>query len=239
MNTLIRTKLLGVEVKLYHESESPELQEAAVYWPANEVLCEVLKTQLNSDFRGVSILELGAGTCCLGIVIATLGANVTCTDHISVLPLMHKHLLLNNWTLISNEKYKKGNEESGSLMISSLDWTDYQLDRTREYRWVIGCELLYWGGWDLLQEDPMNGLIEIIEYFVRNQSSNVLLSFISRNVTREIQFFQEIKNRGLLSIQCFPILSSSLPSNRQTQFEYQSQINFGICFVIKICAFGM
>lgn len=48
-------------------------------WPCSVILAEYVWQQ-RLQFSGVSVLELGAGTCLPGLVAAKLGFDVTLTD---------------------------------------------------------------------------------------------------------------------------------------------------------------
>lgn len=95
-------------------------------WPAAIALAHEIATR-PEEFRGRSVLELGAGTGLPGIVAASLGASVTQTDR--------QELALHVCQL--------NGERNGAARVEYrlADWTDWR-DDTR-YDWVIGSDVLY------------------------------------------------------------------------------------------------
>uniref|UniRef100_A0A7S0NQE4 Methyltransferase n=1 Tax=Micromonas pusilla TaxID=38833 RepID=A0A7S0NQE4_MICPS len=112
------------------------------------------------------ILELGAGTGALGIALACAvpDVRVTLTDLDRVVPLLRTN---------ADETRGAGKLARGSeLRVAELAWsrdTVLGLDdgggvdrRDGRARWdvVLGCEILYWGGWDVFADDTRGPLLE-------------------------------------------------------------------------------
>ena len=115
------------------------------------------------------ILELGAGTGALGIALACAvpDVRVTLTDLDRVVPLMRT----NADATRDAGKLARGSE----LRVAELAWSRdavLGLDdapgggggdrRDGGARWdvVLGCEILYWGGWDVFADDTRGPLLE-------------------------------------------------------------------------------
>ena len=120
------------------------------------------------------ILELGAGTGALGIALACAvpDVRVTLTDLDAVVPLMRT----NADATRDAGKLSRGSE----LRVAELAWSrdavlgldDAPADaaaaggggdrRDGGARWdvVLGCEILYWGGWDVFADDTRGPLLE-------------------------------------------------------------------------------
>ena len=123
------------------------------------------------------ILELGAGTGALGIALACAvpDVRVTLTDLDAVVPLMRT----NADATRDAGKLARGSE----LRVAELAWSrdavlgldDAPADaaaaggggggvdrRDGGARWdvVLGCEILYWGGWDVFADDTRGPLLE-------------------------------------------------------------------------------
>ena len=115
------------------------------------------------------ILELGAGTGALGIALACAvpDVRVTLTDLDRVVPLMRT----NADATRDAGKLARGSE----LRVAELAWSRdavLGLDdapgggggdrREGGARWdvVLGCEILYWGGWDVFADDTRGPLLE-------------------------------------------------------------------------------
>lgn len=102
------------------------LPYGAVLWPASIALAHEIAVR-EAEFRGRTVLELGAGTGLPGIVAAALGARVVQTDR-NELAL---HLCRTNGAR---------NRITG-IEYRAADWTEWT-DATR-YDWIIGADVLY------------------------------------------------------------------------------------------------
>jgi len=98
----------------------------AVMWPAAIALAHEIATR-PAEFRGKTVLELGAGTGLPGIVAATLGAAVVQTD---------RSELITHVCRMNGER----NRMTG-IEYRIADWTAWT-DETR-YDWIVGSDILY------------------------------------------------------------------------------------------------
>jgi len=122
--------ILHTGAVLSHEDEDqflrgdqPRLPYGIALWPAAIALAHELGAR---PLRGVSLLELGAGTGLPGIVAATLGARVVQTDK-------------NAAALVV---CRRNAERNGvALQQRAADWTAWQEAGT--YDFIIGADILY------------------------------------------------------------------------------------------------
>ncbi len=98
----------------------------AVLWPAAIALAHEIAMRA-AEFRGKSVLELGAGTGLPGIAAAALGASVVQTDRSELII----HVCRMNGTR---------NRMTG-IEYRLADWTEWT-DATR-YDWIVGSDILY------------------------------------------------------------------------------------------------
>ncbi len=97
-----------------------------VLWPAALALAHEIATR-SAEFRGKTVLELGAGTGVPGLMAAALGAEVVQTDRSElILHMCQRNGERNRATGI---KYQLG------------DWGEW-MDQTR-YDWIVGADILY------------------------------------------------------------------------------------------------
>jgi predicted nicotinamide N-methyase len=97
-----------------------------VLWPAAIALAHEVATR-PAEFRGKSVLELGAGTGVPGIVAASLGAKVVQTD---------KNELALHVCRLNGERNRIPN-----VAYQLADWTEWK-DEQR-YDWILGSDVLY------------------------------------------------------------------------------------------------
>lgn len=145
---------------------------------------------------GLRVLELGSGTGALGIALALIGAHVTVTDLTDVLPMIVQ-TAHRNGILDADIGKSVPTPAGGSLIIDALTWGE-RIDTVVDI--VLGCELLYWGGWDILQPDTHPLLLTTIQSLWSNKDSNnpsVFLSTVLRDRYRERHFFQEAVKAGI------------------------------------------
>ena len=142
----------------------------------------------NDDRARVSCLELGAGTGALGIALAAAvpDLDVTLTDLPRVVPLLAR-----NAARAAREDARHvrdgGTLAPGSAVdVAALDWAADRVppppprrptdaaggeearedegegNRGRAWDVVLGCEILYWGGWDIFDEDTRGPLLSTL-----------------------------------------------------------------------------
>jgi predicted nicotinamide N-methyase len=97
-----------------------------VLWPASIALAHEIAIR-EAEFRGKTVLELGAGTGLPGIVAASVGASVTQTDRSE---------------LIIHVCQRNGERnQMKSIQYRIADWTAWT-DETR-YDWIVASDILY------------------------------------------------------------------------------------------------
>ena len=135
----------------------------------------------SSSSRPMRVLELGAGTGALGIALACSLPNidVTLTDLAPVVPLMNTNadatrdagkLADGSETHVAELAWSRdavlalnggGDASSGGGGTEGGTHGGRDASASRE-RWdvVLGCEILYWGGWDVFADDTRGPLLE-------------------------------------------------------------------------------
>uniref|UniRef100_A0A0L8FIC9 Protein-lysine methyltransferase METTL21D n=2 Tax=Octopus bimaculoides TaxID=37653 RepID=A0A0L8FIC9_OCTBM len=96
-----------------------------VIWDAAIVLAKYLESidfDKGKHLKRKKILELGAGTGCLGIVAATFGAHVYITDLDSYVPLMQENINVNKEHTTGEIEAKTLNWESSNFLCPGLDY---------------------------------------------------------------------------------------------------------------------
>jgi predicted nicotinamide N-methyase len=108
------------------EDENRALPYGAALWSAAITLAHEVATR-PAEFRGCTVLELGAGTGLPGVVAASLGASVVQTD---------RHELAVHLCRLNAER-------NGAAVAECrlVDWADW--DDDRKYDWVIGADVVY------------------------------------------------------------------------------------------------
>ena len=132
--------------------------------------------------RPMRVLELGAGTGALGIALACSLPNihVTLTDLATVVPLMttnadatrdagkladgsETHVAELAWSRDAVLALSRGGDASsggdGGTEKGTHGGRDASASRER-WDVVLGCEILYWGGWDVFADDTRGPLLE-------------------------------------------------------------------------------
>lgn len=103
-----------------------QLPYGVALWPAAIALAHDVASR-PEDFRGRTVLELGAGTGLPGIVAASLGARVTQTD---------RHELAMSVCRLNGERNGVGTVEH-----RLADWNEW--DDAGRYQWILGSDILY------------------------------------------------------------------------------------------------
>ncbi|XP_074008599.1 EEF1A lysine methyltransferase 3 [Numenius arquata] len=88
-----RYRLCGRVLRIA-QHHGPRLGLAASVWEAALFLCRYIEEQ-HLDFRGRRVIELGAGTGIVGILVALLGGDVTITDQPAALDQIRENVQLN------------------------------------------------------------------------------------------------------------------------------------------------
>lgn len=114
------------EESRYLDREGERLPYGVVLWPASIALAHEVATRPD-EFRGRSVLELGAGTGLPGIVAAALGAAVVQTD---------RHELALHVCRLNGQRNRAAGVE-----YRLADWSEWS--DPRRYDWVVGSDVLY------------------------------------------------------------------------------------------------
>jgi len=115
---------LEEETQFLHHTEN-RAPYGVVLWPAAIALAHEIAARA-TEFRGRTVLELGAGTGLPGLVAASLGATVTQTDRSEVI----LHVCQMN-----------GERNRARISYRVADWTEWT--DTARYDWIIGSDILY------------------------------------------------------------------------------------------------
>jgi predicted nicotinamide N-methyase len=116
---------LDEETRFLHDPDR-RAPYGAVLWPAAIALAHEIATR-SIEFRGRTVLELGAGTGLPGIVASAVGASVVQTDRSEL--ITHVCRLNGERNGMAGIEYRVG------------DWTAWT-DEAR-YDWIVGSDILY------------------------------------------------------------------------------------------------
>ncbi|KAL7873194.1 hypothetical protein AOLI_G00122650 [Acnodon oligacanthus] len=123
----------GSVLKMYQCSKG---DVGCVVWDAAIVLSKYLETEQfcrSQTWSSKKIVELGAGTGVVGIMAASLGANVTVTDLEDLLPLLELNIR-ENQTLIS----------TGSITAKVLKWGEDVTDFLPHPDYILMADCIYY-----------------------------------------------------------------------------------------------
>ncbi|XP_015122417.1 protein-lysine methyltransferase METTL21D [Diachasma alloeum] len=153
---------------------------SCVVWDAALVLAKYLDHQCNDKgpgenfLKGKKVLELGAGTGCVGMTAACLGAHVVMTDLQSTMPILRKNISMNEdqWRGLSTAR------------AEVLDWeNDFQLDFLPDI--VVLADCVYY-------EKSIHPLLKTLEHLCRSSPSTyALLSQEERNTPGQIPVWSD------------------------------------------------
>src|SRR5262245_49541925 len=113
--------LTSADESRYLTEQADRLPYGVVLWPAAIALAHEIATRAD-EFRGKTVLELGAGTGLPGVVAASVGARVVQTD---------RHELALAVCRLTGER-----NGVGGIEYRQADWKEW--DDTGRYDWVIG-----------------------------------------------------------------------------------------------------
>ncbi|XP_069140410.1 protein N-lysine methyltransferase METTL21D-like [Argopecten irradians] len=128
-NTFIRELEMknGENLKI-HQLEVGDV--GCVVWDAALVMCKYLETadfDAGESWRGLDVVEVGAGTGVLGVFAAAYGAKVTITDLPEFIPLMNLNIDTNQHHI------------TGTAKAESLKWGEESLGRTVDCVLMADC----------------------------------------------------------------------------------------------------
>mmetsp|Transcript_15546 Transcript_15546/g.20243 ORF Transcript_15546/g.20243 Transcript_15546/m.20243 type:complete len:200 (+) Transcript_15546:81-680(+) len=144
-------------------------------WHAARVLDEYLA--LNWDVKGLSIIELGAGTGWLALQLALRGAKVTATDRAGALPLLIQNI-------VSNQEHLASDMKELDIEVVDLEWGD---DSTNVVNVLPGK-------WDLIVGSDIVYLVEhyqaLLEMIARHDFKQCILVYEERRPVEESTFIE-------------------------------------------------
>ncbi|KAG5179305.1 putative methyltransferase-domain-containing protein [Tribonema minus] len=120
----------------------------SIVWDAEVVLAHHLDATVSKSLRGMSVLELGAGTGLAGIVAARLGAHVVLTDQAKLLPQLQRNADAN----LTGEQSSATGTVTVTEVLWSADPADLAALSTATHRGtpflhhfdlVIGADIVY------------------------------------------------------------------------------------------------
>ncbi|XP_061299974.1 EEF1A lysine methyltransferase 3 [Pezoporus flaviventris] len=126
---LRRFRLCGRVLRIA-QHHGPRLGLAANVWEAALALARFLEQQ-RFEFRGRSVIELGAGTGILGILAAMLGGDVTITDRPVALDQIRENVRLNFPGTGTRPR------------VRALEWGRDEDSFPRDFQVVLGSDLVY------------------------------------------------------------------------------------------------
>ena len=154
----------------------PSLGVAGEPWRAQEVAARHVKDLPVEEL----VLELGSGCGGLAAFLALEGYQVIATDFDKCQSLVAQTAKLNG---VHVDFY--------TLPWGDLAAMEGLLNFSKGARMnLVACELAYWGGWSILEEDPLEALAETIAFFLKNLHGSCLLVYEARNRPRELRLFE-------------------------------------------------
>jgi hypothetical protein len=161
------------------------LAEAGRLWPLTALMADFVAAEHPPPYglRGQRVLELGGGTAALACALARAyesSAFVCSTDLPHVLPLMQRNVARNAL--------------AGRVHVAALPWGKRAVCAAAALlpiHVVLCCELVYWGGWDILQEDTRQPLRDTLRALCGAQTV-VYFAFTVRDAARELGFLRAL-----------------------------------------------
>ncbi|KAG8452572.1 hypothetical protein GDO86_004383 [Hymenochirus boettgeri] len=143
---------------------------AAPVWDAALFLCGYIEEK-KLDFEGKKVIELGAGTGVVGILVSLIGGQVTLTDLPHALPQIQKNVSAN----ISSSHLPD---------VCALSWGFDQERFPQNYDFIIGADIVY-----LKETYPL--LIQTLQHLCGSHTV-ILLSSKMRQEHGTVDFFEDI-----------------------------------------------
>ena len=175
-------RLLEREIKV---STNPSISCGGHPWPAQELVARHLK-ELDPN---TSVIELGCGCGALACYLALEGYDVIATDlpEMSVLATQTAEL---NGVKMPFKPLAWGDEAAMKALLDS------ERCGAKPKVNVVACELAYWGGWDLFEEDTLEPLAKTLAFFLSDDGV-ALLGHVIRHMARNEMFFGHLQKNGL------------------------------------------
>ena len=128
----------------------------------------------------------------LGMALGGLGADVTITDLRDELPHIERNLQ-HNAALWAQTGARRPTVREHAWGLD-MDWI-----REQRFDYVVGADLLYFGGWDLMAIDTREPLLQSLAASI-SPRSEALLVWVVRHPAREETFVRDAANRFLIRL---------------------------------------
>ncbi|NWR11463.1 MT21A methyltransferase, partial [Paradoxornis webbianus] len=167
---------------------------AAVVWDAAVVLCAYLEME-GIDLRDRSVIELGAGTGLLGIVVTLLGTWTVSVSHVLVSPL-GAHVTITDRAaalefLESNVQANLPPELRPRAVVKELTWgKDLENFPPGAFDFILGADIVY-------LEETFVELLQTLEHLC-SERTVILLSCRIR-YERDLKFLKMLRERFSVS----------------------------------------
>ncbi|XP_063808371.1 EEF1A lysine methyltransferase 3 [Pseudophryne corroboree] len=142
---------------------------AAQVWDAALHMCQYFEEE-KLNFKGKKIIELGAGTGIVGILMSKLGGHVTLTDLPHILPQIKKNVSAN---------IPYDHEPN----VCALSWGLDQVHFPQNYDFVIGADIVY-------LKETYDLLLHTLQH-LSGPRTTILLSSKMRKEHGTLDFFQD------------------------------------------------
>lgn len=172
-------RLLGRNVKVHTDDA---LGVAGVPWPAQEIAGAAVRRFVRDP---CTIVEIGAGCGALACALALDGHRVVATDLPEVMSLMQNNVTLNEAAV-----------ECHALRWGEIDAAHELIPSSNGPLLVIACEVAYWGGWDLFDEDTRGPLADTLNTLIGDHGLGLLVHK-ARDLVREVSILAYLRDRGL------------------------------------------
>ncbi|CAH2224526.1 -lysine methyltransferase METTL21B [Pelobates cultripes] len=164
-----RYRFCGREMRIT-EHYGANLGVAAPVWDAALVFCNFIEEQ-KLNFKGKKVIELGAGTGIVGILVSLLGGDVTMTD----LPHTLSQIKTNVAANLPDDYLNK---------VRALSWGLDQDKFPQDFDYILGADIVY-------IEDTYPLLLRTLKHLCGPQTT-IYLSSKMRPEHGTLTFFQDI-----------------------------------------------
>ncbi|NWT14596.1 MT21A methyltransferase, partial [Vireo altiloquus] len=163
---------------------------AAVVWDAAVVLCAYLEME-RIDLRDRSVIELGAGTGLLGIVVTLLGTGTVSVSHVLLSPLGARVTLTDRAAALelleSNVQANLPPELRPRAVVKELTWgKDLDNFPRGAFDFVLGADIVY-------LEETFAELLQTLEHLCSEQT--VILLSCRIRYERDLKFLKMLRDR--------------------------------------------
>jgi len=183
MESECKLSFFDFEFELMQDPKSNDL--GTTVWDCSIVLCKWLENHRNKrgifqqkQMSGKRVLELGAGTGLLGLVLAKMGCHVTLTDLDAMVPLLQTNVDVNKIRM------KSQGFNYGSAQVKTLQWgnKEHIESLSDSYAFIFGSDCIY-------EESVLPVLFETV---LKCSSKKTVIVFANekRNISIHERFIQ-------------------------------------------------